>query len=77
MNKIHHTRGVYPNGDFRDNAVSAEDLEGHIQYNKFWRFGRALFVDGVLVYAGHVSKEILDKHTGVVNTYTKASDRYH
>ena len=77
MNKIHHTRGVYPNGDFRDNAVSAEHLEGHIEHNKTWRPGRALFVDGVLVYAGLVSKEILGKHTGVVNTYTKASDRYH
>lgn len=75
--KIHHTRGVYPNGEYKDNAVLAEHLEGHIEYNKTFRFGRALFVDGVMVYAGlGVSDEILAKHTGVVNTYDKPSKLY-
>ena len=48
MKKIHHTRGVYANGEYKDNAVRAEDLESHIEYNKTFRFGRALLVDGVV-----------------------------
>lgn len=39
--KIHHTRGVYANGEYKDNAVRAEDLESHVEYNKTFRFGRA------------------------------------
>lgn len=74
--KIHHTRGVYSNGDFKDNAVLAEHLEGHIEYNKTMRFGRALFVDGVLVYRGSISDELIVKHTGVVKTFTTPSKLY-
>jgi len=75
--KIHHTRGVYPNGSFKDNGVRSEDLEAHIEYNKNWRFGRALFVDGVLVYNGFVAEEILNKHVGVVRKYQTDTIPYH
>lgn len=67
--KIHHTRGVYPNGDYKDNAVAAEDLEHHIEYNKMFRIGRALLVDGVVVYNGYVPEDILDMHRGVSRTF--------
>jgi len=49
---IHTTIGLYPNGEYKVNGVSKEDLEAHIEYNKTMRFGRALFVDGELVYKG-------------------------
>ena len=77
MKKIHHTRGVYANGEYKDNAVSAEDLESHIEYNKTFRFGRALLVDGVVVYNGYLTDEQLAPHIGVVRSFTRDSHPYH
>lgn len=50
--KIHTTIGLYPDNSFKMNGVRPEDLESHIQYNKEFRPGRALFVDGKCVYKG-------------------------
>lgn len=61
--KIHHTRGIYPNGSHKDNGVAAKDLESHKEYNLTFRPGRALLIDGKCVYPGiNVSQEIIDKH---------------
>jgi hypothetical protein len=55
---IHTTVGVYPNWRFlgehgyKTNGVLPEHLESHIEYNKTFRWGRALFVDGKCVYPG-------------------------
>ena len=54
---IHTTVGVYNNGDMVVNGVSAEDLVSHIEYNKTMRFGRALFVDGVIHNVGYLGEE--------------------
>lgn len=43
---MHVTVGVYMNGQYKYNIVRDEDLENHIKYNKIFRFGRGLFVDG-------------------------------
>lgn len=48
----HLTIGVYSNGDWKYNVVRDEDLESHIDYNKTFRFGRILYVDGKRVYDG-------------------------
>lgn len=53
MNKIHTTIGVYLNGDYKINGVKEEDLDHHIKYNILWRFGRALIVDGKIVFCGY------------------------
>jgi len=61
---IHTTIGVYPKPDrylWKINGVAEEFLEDHIAYNKKWRFGRALFVDGKCVYPGHVAQEDIDR----------------
>jgi hypothetical protein len=58
--KIHHTVGVYPSGDMKHNGVSESHLFEHIQYNMKWRPGRALVVDGVCVYKGAVSDDVLN-----------------
>lgn len=50
--KIHTTVGVYPNGEYKCNGVKEENLKTHIEYNKTFRFGRALVVDGEVVYRG-------------------------
>lgn len=51
----HVTIGVYNSNEHKINIVKPEHLVGHIEYNKFWRWGRALFVDGVCVYQGYLS----------------------
>lgn len=53
----HVTIGVYSNDAYKQNIVRPEDLENHIEYNKKWRFGRALFVDGNCVYEGFLPEE--------------------
>lgn len=53
--------GVYANGVKVFNGVYEEDLDHHIEYNKTFRFGRALFVRGKCVYRGYLSQEECDK----------------
>lgn len=53
----HFTVGVYANGEYKTNVVKDEHLEDHIEYNKTFRFGRALFVDGECVHKGYLSDE--------------------
>ena len=54
---MHVTVGVYMNGQYKYNIVRDEDLENHIKYNKIFRFGRGLFVDGKCVNQGYLSGE--------------------
>lgn len=57
---IHTTIGVYPKPDrylWKINGVAEEHLQAHITYNRNWRPGRALFVDGKCVYPGNVSPD--------------------
>lgn len=50
------TLGIYPDGSYRYNVVQEEDLENHIVYNKTFRPGRLLYVDGKRVYNGCIKK---------------------
>lgn len=59
MSKIHTTIGIYPNGEYKTNGVLPEHLESHIEYNKTYRFGRALVVDNEVVYKGSVSDKVI------------------
>jgi hypothetical protein len=60
--KIHTTIGVYPSGQTKVNGVKDEHLDEHIQYNKDFRFGRALIVNRKLVYKGiGVQKKIINE----------------
>ena len=58
----HLTIGVYSNGQWKYNVVRDEDLKSHIEYNKTFRFGRLLYVNGERVYDGCHSKEQLPKY---------------
>ena len=55
--QIHTTVGVYPNGDYKVNGVKPEDLANHIHFNKYWRVGRMLIVDGKIKYHGSIDQE--------------------
>lgn len=59
--KIHTSIGVYLNGSIKTNGVSSKDLEDHINYNKNFRFGRALIIDGKIEHLGYFKKEDLLK----------------
>lgn len=65
MSKIHSTIGVYVGAQKRShwnfNGVREENLEAHIEYNKRWRFGRGLFVDGKCVNKGYLSEEDVER----------------
>lgn len=58
---IHTTIGIYSDGSYKVNGVKSEDLQSHIEYNKTFRFGRALLVDGEIIYPGYFSLESLQK----------------
>ena len=64
--EIHTTIGLYHNGQYVVNGVLDDHLAGHIEYNKVFRFGRALFVGGKCVYFGYLSEvdcnEYIKKH---------------
>lgn len=52
MSKLHLCVGFYPNGDFKCNTVSDENLKSNIRYNEMFRPGRFYFVDGEYVCGG-------------------------
>ena len=60
--EIHHTIGVYLDGSRGpNNGVRHADLEEHINYNRAFRPGRALFVDGKCVHPGYLSVEMIEE----------------
>lgn len=61
MSRIYTTIGIYSDGTYKLNGVKEEDLKDHIEYNKTYRFGRALLVDGEIVNLGYFQRENLEK----------------
>ena len=53
------TVGVYCSGTHVINIVKDEDLESHIEYNKIFRPGRLLFVDGKYCCGGLLNDSAL------------------
>lgn len=67
----HLTLGVYPNGDYKYNVVREEDLQSHIEYNKKFRPGRLLYVDGERVNNGCRKPEYLEKYDKIADEFYK------
>lgn len=59
MSRLVRTYGVYPNGDWKRNAVDPAYLQTHIKYNKDYRPGRALVVDGQVILPGSVPEAVM------------------
>lgn len=57
----HVTIGVYSNGEYKINIVKPKHLKDHIEYNKDFRPGRMLFVDGRYVCGGQFKTEYQEK----------------
>ena len=53
---------VYPNGDKVTLKHYSEEAKNQwVEYNSTWRFGCALFVNGVSVYSGYLNPESIKK----------------
>lgn len=50
--------GIYASGDYKTNGVISEHLPVHIRYNVNYRFGRALMVNGYVIYPGLYSNNL-------------------
>lgn len=67
--KIITTVGVYANwkslgGDgYVVNGVAEQELSGHVEYNKTFRPGRALFVDGQCLNQGYLPETDVQEWT--------------
>lgn len=58
---LHTTIGIYPNGYPKFNGVAHEDLQYHIEYNRGFRSGRALMIDGEIILKGYASNKQVDE----------------
>jgi hypothetical protein len=58
----HVSLAVYPNMDFVWNVVADEHLEEYVTYNKTFRPGRLLYVDGKRVHGGCIYEQYLGKY---------------
>lgn len=57
MGNIFSSVGVYPNGDYKVNGVSEANIMDHIEYNKKYRPGRALFIEGYCYNKGGLTED--------------------
>lgn len=64
----HITIGVYSDDSYKINIVKHEHLDSHTEYNKIFRYGRALFVDGVCVHSGYLSNEKINEWENKIKT---------
>lgn len=74
--KTHITLGVYTNGQWKFNVVLDEHLEHHIEYNKTFRWGRLLYVDGKRVYDGCHKEDVLPKYDAIAKEFFDNLDKY-
>lgn len=52
---------IYNCGDYIVNNVRPEHLEQHIEYNKTFRFGCALVVEGEIKNTGYLDEDRINK----------------
>lgn len=76
---IHTTIGVYPNGSYKSNGVPSENLAEHIAYNIKNRFGRALYLDSILIYDGINCESAIEDSEGIYKNikHDKDTAPYH
>jgi len=77
----HISVGVYANGNHVVNIVKDEHISDHIEFNKRFRPGRALFVDGKCLNQGYLHDEVIIKWKDKIKVMnidsSIASEKYH
>lgn len=64
----HITIRVYPNKRYVINIVSDENLKDHLAYNRDFRFGCLVYLDGKRVQNGCRKEEYLQEYDDFVKT---------
>ena len=67
----HLVLNIYANGDYVFDSVDNVELKAYIEYNKLWRFGRLIYVDGQRVYNGCIKDEYLKKYDDIARKLYK------
>lgn len=65
----HLVLNIYASGNYKYNVVRDCDLKDNIEFNKTWRFGRIIYVDGKRVYDGCIVKEALSKYDDIAKEF--------
>lgn len=67
--KNHLTLGIYPNKTYKYNVVRDGDLKNHIKYNKIYRPGRLLYVDGKRINNAVIKQEYLAEFDAIAKEF--------
>ncbi len=54
---MHKSLRIYNNGDMVRQLINPEDIKNHIEYNRVYRPGCMLIIDGAVTQSGYISKE--------------------
>lgn len=65
----HLVLNIYASGNYKYNVVRDRDLKDNIEFNKTWRFGRIIYVDGKRIYDGCIVKEALSKYDDIAKEF--------
>lgn len=71
----HLVLNIYANGEYLFEYVNNSDLKEYIDYNKVWRFGRLIYVDGKRVYNGSIKSDSLDKYDKIAKKFYSEHNR--
>lgn len=72
--KNHLSLRIYPNKDYVVNVVSDMNLGSHIEYNKFYRPGCILYIDGVRKTDGCLKKAYLKEYDDYAHALEQTLD---
>lgn len=70
----HLSLRIYPNKDYVVNVVSDMNLANHIEYNRFYRPGCILYIDGVRKSDGCLKKSCLKEYDEYANALAQTLD---
>lgn len=72
--KNHVSLRVYPNKDYVVNVVSDENLASHIEYNRIFRCGCILYVDGIRRMSDCLKGDCLKEYDDYASNLLKTLD---
>lgn len=58
----HLVLNLYASGDYTVDKVNDIELRNYVEFNKKWRFGRLIYVDGQRVYNGCIKDDCIEKY---------------
>lgn len=65
----HLVLNIYASGNYKYNVVKDSDLEDNIEFNKQWRGGRLIYVDGKRVYGGCIIEDALGEYDEIAKDF--------